>query len=456
MKYLIVLLMLCPYIMTDAQNLTVKSVGLRPQDARAASQPRIDHEGKKCAIIRVGVVGVDDLVFPDSVGNVAHVLNEYVVYVPDGLKSFRYMNKSGQKLGTIVFDEYDMEIHALSSYEVIFESESHLRSAIFSIQPKNALLMFNGENVNVDEDGLVIINMPVGDYSYKITAEGFEGQNGIVSLTEDDITTVKEIYLQEILYPVIINISPEDAMIFIDNVPYSKDARDNIKLSGGKHLFRVTATNYEDYESTIDVKSNLSPLNLNLKEKTKKMIKHKEERSRTRVSVRRACYFTLSGESYDKYKYNGFDYGGKIGIHYLYPFAGIFAFKWGIEGGIMHLNRDVKYELNENLNESTSSSGLWEIPLQLGVGCPFGKYNRHLFTVLFGGYARDTWVRTNEVIENDTKNNEKKYAHNDVSDFGFRLSAMLDLHHFVIGMEFSRSTEGHGQYLGCKIAYKAF
>ena len=62
-----------------AQELTVKSVNLRPQDARARTNPRDDANGKKCAIIRVGVVGVEDLDFPDAVGKVERLQSEYVI-----------------------------------------------------------------------------------------------------------------------------------------------------------------------------------------------------------------------------------------------------------------------------------------------------------------------------------------------------------------------------------------
>lgn len=453
-KLLLIFLMICASLSTYAQQLTVKTVNLRPQDARARTNPRDDAKGQKCAIIRVGVVGVENLVFPDAVGSVDRSLSEYVVYVPKGLKSLKYKTKTGTNLGEIIFDDWDMEINSLASYDVIFESDSHLRSAIFSIHPKNAQLVFNGEKVNVDAEGMAMINKPVGDYSYQITADGFESQSGTVSLTEDDISTVTDVVLQEILYPVNINVSPENATVFIDNVPYSKEAMADLQLTGGKHSIRVTATNYEDDERTIEVKSGLSPIYFALKENKQEIIKHKEERTRTRTSVRGAAYYTLSGELYDKMKYNGFDYGGKIGLHFLQPFAGILAFKLGVEGGIMHLNKVVKFDLNKNLNDSTSSSGLLEIPIQLGVGIPFGKYNRHYFSIMGGGYYRWTWVRTNEKLGYDSEKNEEKFAHDPVHDYGIRVSAMLDFAFIGVGAEYSKSLNNHGQYFGIKIAYK--
>ena len=88
-RLFISLLMICAYTVIYAQQLTVKSVNLRPQDARARTNPRDDAKGQKCAIIRVGVVGVENLVFPDAVGNVERSLSEYIVYVPEGIKSLK-------------------------------------------------------------------------------------------------------------------------------------------------------------------------------------------------------------------------------------------------------------------------------------------------------------------------------------------------------------------------------
>ena len=125
-KFLLIFWMICAFASTYAQQLTVKSVNLRPQDARARTNPRNDTNGQKCAIIRVGVVGVEDLFFPDAVGNVERSLSEYVVYVPAGLKTFKYNNNVGKELGTIIFDDYGLEINTKTSYDVIFNKFFYL------------------------------------------------------------------------------------------------------------------------------------------------------------------------------------------------------------------------------------------------------------------------------------------------------------------------------------------
>ena len=453
-RLFIFLLMICVYFVSYAQQLIVKSVNLRPQDARARTNPRDDANGKKCAIIRVGVVGIDDLVFPDAIGNVERSLSEYIVYVPDGLKLLRYKNKTGKNLGSINFEDYGLEINSLASYDVIFESTDRLRSAIFSIQPVNATLTFDGKNYDVNSDGIVMINKPVGDYSYTIMAEGYLGQSGTVTLTEDNISTVTNIILEQQLYPVTIKVFPEESTVFIDNVPYTKDALTNLKLPEGKHELRITAVNYQDEERTIKVTPSMSTESFVLKESKHEIVKHKGERTRTSSSIRSAAFYSLTGELYDKNKYNGFNYGGKFGISFMHPIGGGFSFKWGYEFGFMFLDKDLKFKLNEELNDSTSSTTLNEFPLQFGYCIPFGKYNRHLFSVLVGGYYRLTWLRTNEIIGYDSKNKENKYSHFSVHDSGLRLTAMLDFRKIGIVGELSNSLNGHGLYFGLKLEYR--
>lgn len=456
-------MMVCAYTATYAQNLTVKAVNLRPQDARAASQPREDSNGNKCAIIRVGVVGVDDLVFPDAIGNVEHAMSEYVVYVPDGLKTLRYENKSGKQLGTIVFDDYDLEINSLASYDVVFESDSHLRSAIFSVQPKNAQLSFNGKNVNIDADGMAMINMPVGEYTYKITANGFESQSGTVALAEDDLSTVTDVMLQEILYPVVINVLPKDATVFIDNVPYTEEDRNDLKLSGGKHSVRITAADHEDDERVINVSNNFLPINVALRENKQEVVKHNEERTRTKVNIRNAFYITggfaiLSAPDMTKLfqKHNAYDFN--IELSAVQHFAGYFAMREGISLGGIKSNENEKYIDFAFDNDSLYWMARIDVPLQVGICAPFGKYNQHLFSLYGGGYARLVWLT--DYSETDYSFPDDYVRRGDINDciwdYGIRLSAKLDLSHFTIGVDLGKSLNDMGFSGGICIGVKLY
>ena len=466
-RLFITFLAICAFATVFAQQLTVKTVHLRPQDARARTNPRDDAKGKKCAIIRVGVVGVENLVFPDAIGDVERSLSEYVVYVPEGLKSLKYKTKAGANLGEIIFDDWDMEIQSLASYDVIFESDSHLRSAIFSIQPHNAHLVFNGDKVNLNEDGMAMINKPVGEYTYQVSSDGFEGQSGTVTLTEDDISTVANVVLQEILYPVNINVFPADATVFIDNVPYSKEAREDIQLPGGKHSIRVTATNYGDEERTIDVKSNMSPIFFTLKENKQEVVKHKEERTRTNISIRNAFYITggfamLGSENIGKVFSGGnaLDFGAELSA--TQHFGGIFGLREGVSFFVLKPNGNEKYFDMSVYNDSTRYLTHIDVPLQFSVSVPFGAYNRHLFSVFAGGYGsyiwmQDKWAEKELSDEDKTRDiPDAEKEDKDYFDYGLRLSAKLDIGHFTLGVDLSQSFHKMGFSAGANIGFKLY
>lgn len=464
-RLLFLLIILCASTMIFAQQLTVKTVNLRPQDARARTNPRNDAKGQKCAIIRVRVVGVENLVFPDAVGNVERSLSEYIVYVPEGLKTLRYNNKEGKNLGTIKFDDWDQEINSLASYDVTFESSNHLRSAIFSIQPAKATLFFDGKKVEVNNDGIAMINKPVGDYSYRVEAKGYISQEGSVTLEEDDISTVTDIVLEEQLYPVSFKVFPENATIFIDNVPYTNESIEDLKLPEGKHFVRVTATNYQDDEKSITVSSSMDLVNVVLKEAKHEVVKHKEERTRTNISIRNAFYITGGfaftsasnvGNLFDGK--NAFDFGLELSA--VQHFGGFFAIREGVSIGAIKSNKnenyiDFAYDIE---SDSLNWMGRFDVPLQFGVSLPFGSYNQHLFSIFGGGYAKYIWLT--DISESEFKFPDGYAKRGDVDDYifdyGIRLSAKLDFSHFTIGADFGQSLNDLGFSAGVNVGVKLY
>ena len=466
-RILITLVVICAISSIYAQQLTVKTVNLRPQDARARTNPRDDAKGQKCAIIRVGVVGVENLVFPDAVGNVERSLSEYIVYVPEGLKTLRYNNKEGKSLGTIKFDDWDQEINSLASYDVVFESSDHLRSAIFSIQPANATLIFDGKEAEVNSDGIVMINKPVGNYSYTVEAKGYITQKGSVTLEEDDISTVTDIVLEEQLYPVTIKVFPENATVFIDNVPYTNESIADLKLPEGKHSVRVTATNYQDEKFTIAINPSMDPVYVTLKEAKHEVVKHKEERSRTNISIRNAFYFT-AGFSMAGAENIGKIFGGKNALDFgvelsaVQHFAGIFGVREGISFFVLKPNDNEKYFDMSVYNDSTRYFAHIDVPLQLGISIPFGVYNRHLFSVFAGGYGSYLWrvtgwrerILTEEEMKKDYPDSDKK----DLSyfDYGIRVSSKIDIGRFTVGIDLSQSFHKLGFSAGANVGMKLY
>ncbi len=459
-EFLILLFAVC--LSGFSQQLNVKTVNLRPNDARARTNPRDDAKGNKCAIIRVGVVGVDDLVFPDAVGDVEHTMSEYVVYVQNGLKKFKYKNKSGKIQGTIDFDEWGLEVSSLSSYDVVFETDNHMRTAIFSIAPTNAKVTFNNQKIKVDNNGMAMVNMPPGEYLYSVEANGYQGASGVVTLTEDDISTTTYVSLEQIKHRVILRIYPKSASAFIDNEPITNDT---LYLSEGSHSLRVTSPKYEDKEKIIDVNQNLIE-HITLKEVKTKIVKHKEERTKTSISVRGANYINIgfamlgvSNLSKITDKDNAWDFN--LEYSHIYHFAGIMGVRLGFGGGLIKSNKNEKYI--KLAYDKEIDSLLWilhaDIPLQIGVSLPFGKYNQHLLRLYGGGYGKilatpnlikEEYIAPDDELVKDLDEENNRF------DYGIRVNASFDIGHFTIGAELNQSLNEKGFSAGVNIGWKFY
>ena len=470
MRKVLLFIMLCVCMFCQAQQLSVKSVRLHPQDARARTNPREDTKGNKCAIVRVGVVGVEDLVFPDAVGEVEYKLNEYVVYVSGGLKKFRYKDKTGHVEGTIDFDEWGLdETTSQATYSVELETESHLRAAIFTNIPHNAHLYFDNQRVEVDKDGTAVVYKSVGEYPYHVKADGYWAEAGTVSLKEDDISTTTVVAMAERKYKVSLKVYPDNATLFVDNIPYTQSTLE-MELTEGKHTIRATAPYYEEEEHTIDVKKNGAEYIINLKEAKHQIVEHKEERSRTSINVRNCGYINVGAammgcSEIDKI----IDKGNALDINiegsYVAHFAGIMGLRIGAGIGFINSDENEKYLGLSYNSESDSLEWLMhiDVPLQIGFSIPFGKYNQHMFNVFGGGYGSYMWqsgldyklVEPNSDLQKRIEAHEEKDEDSKL-DYGIRLSAKLDLGRFVIGADLSQSLNGMVFSAGVNLGLKIF
>ena len=418
----------------NAQTYSVKSVSLRQSDMKASTEQRKDANGKPCAVVRVGIVGVKDLTFPDAVGDVKYSMGEYIVYVPDGLQRFNYKNGNGKIAGAVSFDDYGLEVETKRVYSVTFESENHARAAIFSVQPTDAKLVLDGVTVTLDKEGIAIVEKPIGEYTYQVIRQGYLSQSGIVKLTDDEISTTTNVQLEQEKFAVKLSGYPEETTLFIDNIPYGK-ASDNgdLKLPAGEHNLRLTAVGYDDFEKTFVVGNQPVALDAVMTLKKQRVVEHSYERTRTHVNLRPAFYFRGGAQLYNKEQYLGHDWGLKLSVGAIQHFGVLFSLYEGIEGGLANPTNKGKEEYFEHAADSANTYFV-EIPVLLGISVPLGKYNQHMFSVLGGVYGRG--MLTEIVDEKSTKAADKHgNAYKTNWDFGLRGMVILDISRFSIAAE---------------------
>ena len=455
MKRLFVLFMMtCAFVISiNAQKINIKKVEHLTTDTWGLRNARKDTSGKNCAVVRVGVIGVKDMEFPQAIGDVAHIGSEYFVYIPESSKNLKYKYKNGSISGTIDFSKYADQIGDKGSlvqghvYLVEFDTENHIRGAIFSVKPENATLIFNGEKVSINADGLAVIEKPIGSYSYRVEAQGYEPQSGTVKLTESEISTTTDITLEARQYPLSIRCTPPNASLFIDDVPYGElNQNSDLMIAEGSRNIRLVAVGYDDYEQTLIVNKDVN-LNITLNQKKQEVVKFNEERTRTRVNVRPGYYITGGGALFDKKKYLAQQWGLSINLAAMQHFGGIFAIREGLGLGVARLDKELMKEAYEAL-PTDSSTIYFDVPLQLGFSIPFGPYNKNLFSIMGGGYGKYMSTKT----EQDSKGKTSK----DEWDYGLRASAIIDIKHFTIGADVSTSLNGLGIFFGVNIGVKMY
>lgn len=428
----------------SAQKITLKSVSLIPMDLTIQNDPnpRKDANGKPCALIRVGIVGVEDLVFPDAIGKVKRSFSEYMVFVPEGLESLRYQSQDGTISGSVSFADNDIElIESKRVYSVLFETDSQLRAAIIAATPKTAIVTFDGATIPLDEDGMASVLKPVGTYSYRVEAEGYEPRSGSIQLTEDDISSTARVVLTRKQHPLVITCEPPTAKLFVDGQSYGQlNSLQGLQIAEGSHAIRITAEGYEDYHSQLTDVRQAQQLSVSMVKK--KMIEIKEKDTKRKVNIRPGIYVHAGGELYDKNKYCAHEWGGKAGVNVMHHFGRFFALREGLHANFMALSDSLKHKAFENIADTTSTSWSLEVPLQVGVSIPIGHYNQHLFSVLAGGYVRSIF----------TKDADKKYMI--TWDYGLRLSAQFDIKKFAIQVEVSKSLHDMGMFYGLSVGWR--
>lgn len=454
---------------TMAQEVSVKDFSLLPKDITARTTPRDGGNGKNCALIKVNVVGVKDLQFAEAVGDVAYELGEYRVYVPENLKSLSYSNASGDIKGKVNFDDFGIDITSQTTYRLQFNTRNNLRQAIFSVSPATASLTFNGQTVALDDNGLAEVDLPVGKYSYKVTAEGCDAQEGDVVLTDEEISTFTSVSLQKRTYPLKVTCTNNpQANLFIDNVPYGElTSLTDLTIEEGHHELRLADERFNDWTQSIDVTGQPEEIVATMKQIKEKVVKHREERSRTRVNVRNSGYLLVGGSMYSKDDYNNYVWSGDLKLNFMVHTFGAFAIHFGINGGVLAKDHKANAEYNssvDDLNKEVTDDDdkvhrqqdvgfFGEIPLQVGISIPFGSGNRNTFSILGGGYGGVVY----NAGKDEKGSSNDKYSITDWT-YGLRATARIDINKFCISGDVSKGFADHykGLYFSVQLGWRFY
>lgn len=448
----IIFCLLLTFCAVKAQRVVVKDFQLRPNDLAAREVVRQDANHKVCALIRVRVVGVKDMKFKEAVDDVKFEHGEYLVYVSPNIQKLTYSSAEQNIKGVVDLNAFGIDIDSKRVYLLQFETSNRLRSAVFAVSPATAKIIFNGKQLSADSAGVAMSDLPVGTYDFTVSANGYEQQDGKVTLSEDNVSTMTYVDLEKVTRPVTINCNTDSVSLFIDGVYYGMpvDQKWTVNLTDGKHQLRMTKPRYKDTEDKFTV--NGSPLFLDEEMSIRrfKTVKHSEERSHTRVNVRNCGYLLVGGDLFDKDKQDGYKFGLRLNLNFINHFWGAFALGWGVNLGTQFMDSD--YSDDEKDGDVAFYA---DAPLQAGFSIPFGKYNRHMFSVLGGAYGKYA-VNLGTDFLKDSDSSSKSSSGNDYFDYGLRGTVRLDFNQFNISFDISNSLNDKGISFGLSIGRRFY
>lgn len=245
-------------VSASAQELKVDKVTLLETDNEAETNPRYDGNGEICALLKVYVNDLSGLKFASSfvIGgeNIIYKGGYYAVYVADGLR--RIILKHNDYLPvTINFTKnFHIPINGGKTYRVDVSAIGMVmkttQTIAFSMLPREGSLFINGEQYSVSE-GMLQLELKPGNYSYMASADYYQAKEGTFSITDEDISEVREISLS--LKPMMANVNftcnVPTAKLFVDNTDKGNPGMKSLPM--GKHRIRVKAEDWKDYSQEI-------------------------------------------------------------------------------------------------------------------------------------------------------------------------------------------------------------
>lgn len=247
---------------TKAQELTVKSMSLLPDNKEAQNKPVKDINGDPCALVLIPVKQLkgrldfekNQVIKSDSVNGV------YEVYMPGGFSKKLTVSHSVYGHQEIKFSDYGYTngLKGGYVYQIDLSVPEKLQSSvIINVKPTTAQLTIDDKTEVQQPSGIYTLSLGAGTHRYNAEAKLYNSQYGNISLREGEAKNLT-VNLQPIMQTVHIDCfygedehKVSNARVYIDNIYYGTIG--DMKIPLGKHKLRIQAKKYRDVESIINV-----------------------------------------------------------------------------------------------------------------------------------------------------------------------------------------------------------
>lgn len=312
--FAVIILINAIVINTAAQKTaTVKSF-TQTTDHIPGSDRRNDMSGTPCALVKVQVVDDVSRVEGNRIGNIVNKGVEKWVYMCKGSRNMRIHLKNHLPV-RIMFQDYKIKgLESNRVYELVIETPDvpqpiDKQKLIINYTPSHAMVLIDSKPYK--GNGRIEVELPVGEHSYTIAADGYGTAESSVKLNkelpreiteklqkEDDGTSISE----QVPTPkptierksnvivgvnsnlLTLKVKPFYAKITIDETSFEADGEGEltVPLEYGNHKIEVRAEGYSTAISNILIKSK--------KKETQKTIKLSKSKGDSHLKIKSGMF----------------------------------------------------------------------------------------------------------------------------------------------------------------------
>ena len=171
----------------SAQELTVKSMEAAPLDLSASTSPRLDLNKQPCALVKVQLPLVGAAFSGNVLGEVENRAGVYWVYMSQGSYKLQVRHQDFMPL-EVNFRDYGIRgVEGKVTYVLTLQKpqtpqapEEKKQMLIINYTPKDATVVIDSKLQK--GNGRVEVELPLGEHSYMIVADGYITAEGTVKL----------------------------------------------------------------------------------------------------------------------------------------------------------------------------------------------------------------------------------------------------------------------------------
>ena len=251
-------MMLMGWMGLSAQGISVTSFKPLPNDltANLAGTQVKDQNGEVAALIKV-VTTQTGFTFEGGMAGIVKTkqeVGEIWVYVPHGIQKITIKHP---QLGVLRDYFFPCAIDAARTYEMVLAA-GEVRTVVtqdaggsflaLTVEPKNASVYINGELQQIDDNGELMVMLPYGEHQYRIEANGYMNEAGVIAMGKETVTKV--IRLKSALATLKINSTTPGADIIVNNQKRGTGSWSG-SLTAGMYLIECQKPGYHSYQTSI-------------------------------------------------------------------------------------------------------------------------------------------------------------------------------------------------------------